>query len=290
MPVGSLQSLILAAVVGALAGTHTAIWGMYKDAIHEGFTVARFARSIVIGGVVAVAIHLALGLDLSRTASLVVLFGLAYAAERGIVETRKTFVRDEDQSKYFIPMQFTILGKPVASRGARLAAGAGYVAAVALCLYGIARLDTASSSLPRMATIVLVGAAVGTIVAIGGAWKDAPKEGFETLKFFRSPATTIVYALLLSFFTDSLLQIAVAALGFERATSETYKTFFFPSKPRGKFTGKRVLYPEMLVRRRYFVPVYVAIWIAVIVSGAIALRQTASSRAPARPAVAELPA
>ena len=54
----------------------------------------------------------------------VVLFGLAYALERGVVEVWKTFVREEDQSKYFIAMQFSIRGVPVASRGARLTAGA----------------------------------------------------------------------------------------------------------------------------------------------------------------------
>ena len=35
----------------------------------------------------------------------------------------------------------------------------------------------------------------------------------------------------------------VASIGYERATAETYKTFFFPSKPRGKFAGKPVLFP-----------------------------------------------
>ena len=43
------QSLAAAAGVGAAAGTHAAIWGMYKDAVHEGFTAGRFVRSIVVG-------------------------------------------------------------------------------------------------------------------------------------------------------------------------------------------------------------------------------------------------
>ncbi|RMF66245.1 MAG: hypothetical protein D6743_06725, partial [Calditrichaeota bacterium] len=47
-------------------------------------------------------------------------------------------------------------------------------------------------------------------------------------------------------------------------TIETYKTFFFPSKPRGKFAGKEIKFPEMWRRRHYFVPLYVAIWLAVI--------------------------
>jgi hypothetical protein len=266
------QSLAVAALVGLLSGTHAAIWGMYKDAIHEGFSAGRFARSAIVGAAVAVAIQLQLRLALPGAAALVALFGLAYAAERGLVEVWKTFVREEDQSKYFIPMQFSVRGAPVASRAARLAAGAAYVAAVALCLVAIARLDRGAVTASAPGRVALVGLAVGLIIALGGAWKDAPKEGFDPLKFFRSPGMTVLFALLLSRLTDSYLEATVAAIGYERATAETYKTFFFPSRPRGKFTGKPVLYPEMLVRRRRFVPAYVAIWAAVLASGALALR------------------
>ena len=284
----SPQSLAVAAAVGLLAGTHAAIWGMYKDAIHEGFTAGRFSRSMIVGALVAVAIQAAFQLALPGASALVTLFGLAYAAERGVVEVWKTFVREEDQSKYFIPMQFSVRGVPVAGRGARLAAGAAYVAAVALCLLAIARLDQGAVAPPLPGRVALVGLAVGLIIAVGGAWKDAPKEGFDPLKFFRSPGMTVVFALLLARLTDSYLEATVAAIGYERATAETYKTFFFPSKPRGKFTGKPVLFPEMLVRRRRFVPAYVAIWAAVLASGALALRAAATSERDAVPRVAEV--
>ena len=270
----TMQSLAIAAVVGLLAGTHAAIWGMYKDAIHEGFAATRFARSVVVGGAVAVAVQAAVQLALPSAAALAVLFGLAYAAERGVVEVWKTFARNEDQAKYFIPMQFSVRGVPVASRGARLAAGAAYVGIVAACLLVIARLDRGAAP-PTAASVALSALVMGSIVAFGGAWKDAPKEGFEVLKFFRSPCMTALFALLLSQLTDSHLQATVAAMGYERAAAETYKTFFFPSKPRGKFAGKPVLYPEMLARRRRFVPAYVAIWAAVLASGMLAFRGAA---------------
>ena len=45
----------------------------------------------------------------------------------------------------------------------------------------------------------------------------------------------------------------MAGLGFTIFTLETYKTFFFPSKPRGKFAGKPILFPDMLRRRQPFV-------------------------------------
>ena len=268
----SVQSLALAAMVGVLSGTHTAIWGMYKDAIHEGFAVRRFARSVIVGGAVAVAIQLALGLPLPGAAAVIVLFGLAYAAERGIVEVWKTFVREEDQSKYTIPMQFSVHGVPVRGRGARLAAGAAYVGIVVLCLAAVTQVELGPLGRPTLLRSALIGLTVGAIIAFGGAWKDAPTEGFDMLKFFRSPCMTVAFALVLSQLTDSYLQLAVGAIGYERATAETYKTFFFPSKPRGKFAGKPVLFPEMLMRRRYFVPAYVAIWAVVIVTGVMALR------------------
>ena len=268
----SVHSLSLAAVVGILSGTHTAIWGMYKDAIHEGFAVRRFVRSVIVGGAVAVAIQLTLALALPGAAAVIVLFGLAYAAERGIVEVWKTFVREEDQSKYTIPMQFSVHGVPVRGRRVRLAAGAAYVGIVVLCLVAVTHVAPGPRGTPTLLSSALIGLTVGAIIAFGGAWKDAPTEGFDMLKFFRSPCMTVVFALLLSQLTDSYLQLAVGAIGYERATAETYKTFFFPSKPRGKFAGKPVLFPEMLTRRRYFVPAYVAIWTIVIVTGVVALR------------------
>jgi hypothetical protein len=252
-----LQSPI-AALIGVLAGTHAAIWGMYKDSIHEGFKTKSFFRSIVLGGFAATAIQTVLRLPLPHPSSLVLLFGLAYALERGAVEVWKTFVRQEDQSKYFIPMQFSVRGVPVTSPWLRVFAGAAYVSALVAALLGISRIDAALTA-PPLARAALIGIGVGVIVAIGGCWKDAPKEGFDLLKFFRSPLMTLFYAMALAMICHSAVQIAVAAVGFERATVETYKKFFFPTKAPGKFRGMPMLYPDMFVRRRYFVPIYVAI-------------------------------
>ncbi len=55
------------------------------------------------------------------------------------------------------------------------------------------------------------------------------------------------------------------------ATIETYKTFFFPHRPRGKFMGKTPLFPEFVETRTRFVPLYVLIWLGVLISGALAL-------------------
>ncbi|NIP83845.1 MAG: hypothetical protein GWM90_33300 [Gemmatimonadetes bacterium] len=192
-------------------------------------------------------------------------FGTVYAAERAVEEFYKTFLREEDQSKYTIPMQLHVLGRVVESRAARWLAGAGVLAVVAVLVLGVRSIQR-----PPYTDSLLVLVAVGTVAswvsAVGGAWKDAPIEGFETLKFFRSPGIALVYALLLSRMTDDLLLLALASAGYTVATIETYKTFLFPSRPRGKFSDKPVLYPDMLRRRQAFVPLYVFLW-AVILAG-----------------------
>jgi hypothetical protein len=73
-----------------------------------------------------------------------------------------------------------------------------------------------------------------------------------------------LYAVLVSLLTDDLVFITMAAEGFVIMTTETYKTFFFPSKPRGKFANKPVVFPEWLRLRQRFVPLYVLIWLVVI--------------------------
>ena len=267
----SPDSLAIACAVGLMSGCHASIWGMYKDALHEGFRYGAFVRSIVIGAIVAVLIEIAFDFPLPAPHALILLFGLAYAVERGIVEVWKTFIRQEDQSKYFIPMQFSIGGVPVTSAGARLAAGAAYVAAIIAILLIVRNLNDSASTLSHTGRAALGGLTVGMLLAIGGAWKDAPKEGFDIVKFFRSPVMTVLYACVLAQLTTDHLLIAAAAIGYERATAETYKTFFFPSKPRGKFSGKPILYPALLKKRRYFVPVYVSICASVVVCAVAAL-------------------
>lgn len=120
---------------------------------------------------------------------------------------------------------------------------------------------------------VTIGALGGWFSAFGGAWKDAPIEGFQTFKFFRSPLIASGFALLLYTLGATPVQGMLGAIGYTVATTETWKTFFFPSVPRGKFAGKPILFPEMLRRRLRFVPLYVAIWIVMIVGFVVALSE-----------------
>lgn len=264
---------LTAVIIGTLAGGHASTWGMYKDAIHEGFTWPKYARSIVVGAVVALVLQWVLAFDLASAGAWVVFFGIVYATERLLLELWKGYIREEDQSKYFIPMQFGVLGKPVKSRPVRWAVLAGVVAVLALSVWGVVALQRTVPDLPPWLVLTTIGAFGGWLTAFGGAWKDAPVEGFETLKFFRSPLISLFWAVIVANFTDSWLYIGVAGAGYSVAAIETYKTFFFPSKPRGKFAGKPITHPEMLKKRLYFVPVYVAIWLVVLGSFAVAFTE-----------------
>ena len=262
----------IASFVGLLAGLHTATWGMYKDSPHEGFTIWRFLRSPVIGALAGPLVAYLGRIDPQTAGGLVVLFGATYGVERVIVEYWKTFVREEDQSKYTIPMQFAVRGN-VASRRARRAAGLAYGLAELALAAGVIWIERHAPAWPPAMLAVVVGSAAGWASAFGGAWKDAPIEGFHTLKFFRSPVLAGAYGAMVGAFTPHLLVTLLGALGYTIATTETYKTFAFPTKPRGKFAGKEIRHLDVLRFRGRFVPLYGAIWLAVIITIVVAYRE-----------------
>ena len=266
------MTTLLSALIGLLAGVHAATWGMYKDAPHEGFSRLKYARSPILGTALGAVVASATGLDPRHAVGAVVLFGVIYAVERALAEIYKTFLRDEDQSKYFIPMQLHMLGTVVKSRRARLIAGAVYTLLLLGLVGFVAHLDRSAAGKYPIEVVLLVGSLGGWISAFGGAWKDAPSEGFQILKFFRSPLLAALLAGGLAGLTGSLVLVTLAATGYTVAATETYKTFFFPSKPRGKFAGKPVRYPEMLLRRQRFVLPYVAIWAGLLLAAMEAAR------------------
>jgi hypothetical protein len=66
--------------------------------------------------------------------------------------------------------------------------------------------------------------------------------------------------------------VAVAAIGYERAAVETYKTVLASEAPPGKFAGKPGLYPEMRMRRRRAIPVFIGILVVLILTAVSAAR------------------
>ena len=266
------SSYLLAALIGLLAGLHTCTWGMYKDAPHEGFTWPKYFRSAVVGTVLGACAHYFTRWDLCDAGNRFVYWGLSYCLERAATEFWKYFIREEDQSKYFIPMQFGLFGKPMKDARKRITIGVIVAIACVGVFFAIRALeDRVGGSWPRWLVVVTVGSFFGWISAFGGAWKDAPIEGFETFKFFRSPAVAASWAFVVSLFVSSWAAIAIAAEGFTVASIETYKTFVFPNKPRGKFAGKPITHPEYLVRRKKFIPLYFGIWAVVVGHFVVAL-------------------
>ncbi len=264
------MNLLTTILVGALAGAHASTWGMYKDAPHEGFTVPKYLRSLVLAAALAPFVATILEIYPGDSASLVILFGCVYAAERAVLESWKTFFREEDQSKYAIPMQLAVFGRVVKSRPVRVLFGFLYLGAIVGGLILVSGLRVPPAT-PRWLLAVTIGALGGWYSAFGGAWKDAPIEGFQIFKFFRSPLIAAGFAYLLYTLGATPAQGMFGAIGYTVATTETWKTFFFPSVPRGKFAGKPIRFPEMLRKRQYFVPLYVAIWILVLAGFASAL-------------------
>jgi hypothetical protein len=265
-----IPGVLVAAALGALAGFHTATWGMYKDSIHEGFFWPRYFRSPIVGFVMALIAYAIWRPDLTTAAGLVTFFGVVYVLERGAIELWKTFLRNEDQSKYFIPMQFAVFGKVVHDQSRRYLIGA-IITALVCGTFLLVHYSQRTLPLDSMVVLFLVATISGWISAFLGAWKDAPLEGFQPLKFVRSPLWAAFWGLLIGHFTHSILAVMMAGLGYTIFTLETYKTFFFPSKPRGKFAGKPILYPDMLRRRQYFVPLYAMIWVLVLTGFYLAL-------------------
>src|SRR5215208_7106225 len=124
-------NLLIALAIGLVAGTHVSTWGMYKDAIHEGFTWPKYFRSILVGAFVGLVLEALTRLDLTHAGSMVVFFGMVYGIERLLLELWKSFLRVEDQSKYFIPMRFGIRGKPVMDNRIRWSVGLGVLLVIA---------------------------------------------------------------------------------------------------------------------------------------------------------------
>ncbi len=266
---GQLVTLALVMGVGTAAGLHVATWGMFKDCLFEGFSWGKYARSVVLALVLALVVQRLNPLPFNA-AGLLLLFGLTYALERGVTEWSKGFLRREDQSKYFIPMQFAVLGRPVRSPGLRLLVGLGYAVAVIFSVIAVRRLGTTFHQGAWLAGL-LVSAAVAGISAIGGAWKDAPLEGFQFWKFFRSPAVGGAWGIVLSLLSGDLVAVSFGALGLTIATIETWKKFHQPYSAPGKFSGKTVRFPELGRWRRRFIPVLVSVWGFVLGAAALAL-------------------
>jgi hypothetical protein len=228
-------NLFQALFVGLVTGLHTATWGAFKDSPFEGFAVQKMVRTIALASACAVLLALMAG----RSLDLFVFIGVVLAAERLGTEWWKGIVREDDQEAYAIPMRLAVHGRIVQSRAARYLTG-GVVALLLVSAAWSAAVAQAWVGNSPVLLDVLVGGVGGWLTAVGGAWKDAPVEGFSGAKFLRSPLVATTWAVVLQPFTESWLVLAVAAGGWSVASIETYKTFLTGGRPPGKFSAKPV--------------------------------------------------
>ena len=110
------MEFFIALITGFLAGLHASTWGMYKDSPHEGFSWPKYFRSAIVGMIYGPIVWYFTKLDVTTAKGIILLWGSTYLAERATLEVWKTFLRSEDQSKYFIPMQLHVFGKVVESK------------------------------------------------------------------------------------------------------------------------------------------------------------------------------
>lgn len=265
-------TLAILSLAGGLAGLHAATWGAHKDLPYEGFHLRRCARSVLLGVVSAWVVISVFRLP-DRPGGLLLRLGAMYAVERLATEWWKAIVRQDDQSRYTIPMRFAIRGVPVTHTGVRYTIGAGVLVAVSMLAFS---LDQASQPLLRLGThggwpwlIMLAGSAGGWATAVGGAWKDAPIEGFSGWKFLRSPAVALAWATPMTLLTDNVLLVSLAAAGYAVASIETYKTFLTQGRPPGKFAGQPRPHHRPLLRRG-LATTHAGLW--VVLAGTVLVR------------------
>ena len=187
------MSITYVVMLALLTGTHAATWGAFKDSPFEGFKPVSFVRTIVLA-VLAAAV-LALTTDLETTMAPLVFMGLIYAVERLATELWKSFIREDDQDAYAIPMRIAVLGRTVDGRGPRYLMGVVIFVAVVAMAFIAATLQPANGG--PLYLLVLVGGIGGWLTAVGGAWKDAPVEGFSGWKFLRSPVVATAWTIML---------------------------------------------------------------------------------------------
>ena len=225
-----MNSIPVLLAISSLSGLYTSAWGAYKDAPYEGFCALRFTRSIWFGIGIAMFLcfgPLAIG-DRFRSLPLFHVFLSIMGIERMVTEVYKACFRKSDQSRFLIPQRMTLLGRPVRSELLRVGTGVVLMAAILLIPFLPQRVMT----LPGF---VGVGYLTGLFICSGGAYKDAPFEGFDPRKFFRS-------AIVLALSSPFIYLLGPMELGFliytfgglERLLVEYYKSFVVRSVP-GKF-------------------------------------------------------
>ena len=259
-----MPAVLIPFVVIVFSGLYTSLWGAFKDSPYEGYKPWTFPRSILFHVVIfAVLYNLEPFAQSFGQLKLFQMFFLVMGLERFLAELYKGFFRTEDQGKYFVPSRITFLGRHVESDPVRYAVGA--VLVVGVCLVALV-----PGPVTSFWTFLLIAYGTGLIVSLGGAYKDAPFEGFMWLKFQRSAAVLAVSSPLFYYLNDVESPISIGFLiymngGLERFLVEYYKTYI-QRNMSGKFRPDIDRIQACMDNREKF---HYAAW--VIIVGLIAL-------------------
>ena len=240
-------------IVSLFSGLYTSCWGAFKDIPYEGFKARTFLRSVYLSIAIAFMLYLfSLLADRAIPMKLSKIFLLIMGIERLCTESYKGFFRNEDQSKYFIPSRITFFGRDIASDTLRYSLGVvGFFAAL-----GILFIETKIISYSEF---LFVSCCAGLAGGFGGAYKDAPFEGFKLLGFFRTPIICVLTSPLIFLLgSESMGFLIYIYIGLERILVEYYKTYIQRTMS-GKFKPDLQRNNEDIVGREKFH--YIAIFI-----------------------------
>jgi hypothetical protein len=245
--------------LGLIAGIHAASYGAYKDSPYESFIYIRFFRELLFAFFASFAL---LSFNLVSQENYLVIFLVILSVSRLLTEFYKLFIRTEDQSNYLIPTQFHFFKKVINNPALRLLVGL-------FCTLIILLIIITGNNIINLINMRLSGAIIGFLTglatAIGGGYKDGLFEGFEKIKFFRSPIIGMLGGVIISFLTNNVILIVLGAIGFERMLVEFYKGFLKKGYSPGKFKSKKAKYIEWVNRRKIFLYSYVATWVIIII-------------------------
>lgn len=258
------MNIFMSVGIGFLAGLLRAAQGSYKDAPWEKFEWIKFNRSLffsMLGGMFWYFLLTRLGLSVHPS----LLFVLCVLFDSITTEMYKRGFRIEDLRKYKMPTILHINGNIIRNRVLR-----GVIAAtIWLGTFGL-------FFLVRKVNIDLFGDVgggwlwggawgffAGLLIGIGGAGLDTAWEGFEPLKFFRSPIHGLFWGVVFSHLTNDAGILVFACLGMDRMGLEFYKSFMRKAKS-GKFKSDKPTYPKWYeVREKILLP-YLIPWLAFI--------------------------
>lgn len=229
---------LLAAALGVM---NMVLWGVYGDLVVEKFQIFKILRSFIFAFLAAILLYF-----YCSNTNLFLVSLSAIAIERLATEIYKALIRKEDQSKYSIPSDLSFKQNIWLKRLLALVIYAFFVYFVLFIDFNL--------------NYYLVIFLAGFVTAMGGMMKDAPYEGFEKLKFFRSPFLAMVAGLILLFRFDNPDPkiFTLAIFGFERILSEFYKKIYNGKIP-GKFSKKITKNSWWLEnRKRLVLPSYIA--------------------------------